>query len=138
MEFKIETEWKYLGPVSRVDDDLVFPLAIKGPAVYRILAGAESYVGETSNLSRRLSNFRRPGGHKDTKVPRTNRRVNRWLLSSLATGNPQPEISYLSAATLHIGEKMECLDLSTKDQRLLLENLAIQHELRDGHALQNL
>ncbi len=138
MEFKIEMEWKYLGPVCSVDDDLVFPLAIKGPAVYRILAGAELYVGEASNLSRRLSNFRRPGGHIDTKVPRTNRRVNRWLLSSLATGNPQPEISYLSAATLHIGEKMECLDLSTKDQRLLLENLAIQHELRDGHALQNL
>jgi len=138
MEFKIEMEWKYLGLVSSVDDDLVFPLAIKKPAVYRILAGAESYVGETSNLSRRLSNFRRPGGHKDTKVPRTNRRVNRWLLSHLATGNPQPEISYLDAATLHIGVKTERLDLSTTHQRLLLENLAIQHELRDGHALQNL
>lgn len=138
MEFKIEIKWKFLGLVSSVDDDLVFPMTIKKPAVYRILAGAESYVGETSNLSRRLSNFRRPGGHKDTKVPRTNRRVNRWLLRSLATGNPQPEISYLNAATLHLGEKMECLDLSTKDQRLLLENLVIQRELRDGHALQNL
>lgn len=138
MEFKIEMEWKYLGLVSSVDDDLVFPSAIKKPAVYRILAGAESYVGETSNLSRRLSNFRRPGGHKDTKVPRTNRRVNRWLLSHLATGYPQPEIRYLDAATLHIGVKAERLDLSTTHQRLLLENLVIQHELRDGHALQNL
>ena len=84
MEFKIEMEWKYLGLVSSVDDDLVFPF------------------------------------------------------SHLATGNPQPEISYLDAATLHIGVKTERLDLSTKDQRLLLENLVIQHERRDGHVLQNL
>jgi len=138
MYFKIETEWTNLGLVDRVDEDLVFPSTIPGPAVYRILVGSESYVGETSNLRRRLSNFRRPGGHKDTKVPRTNRRVNRWLLGQLATGNPRPEISYLDTATLQIGESKEVLDLSTKDQRLLLENLVIQLERRDGRALQNL
>jgi hypothetical protein len=138
MRFKIEMDWHDLGPVICRDDSLVFPPANQGPAVYRILVGSESYVGETSSLRRRLSNFRLPGGHKDTKVPRTNRRVNRWLLGSLATSKPQPHISFVDFATLHIGREQVALDLSRKDQRLLLENLIIQQELRQGHVLQNL
>jgi hypothetical protein len=68
---------------------------------------------------------------------RTNRRVNRWLLGNLATGKPHPHIGFIDVATLHIGGEQVILDLSRKDQRLLLENLILQQEPYEGLGLQN-
>ena len=137
MEYTIKINMSPLGPAKLVGRDLVFPQVDKAPGIYRIRSGTSSYVGETTNFFRRFGGFRKPGGNENTIAPRTNRRIQRWLIEELEHGN-EPLIEVCVEAQLLTEGGQSTLDLSTKDQRLLIENLLIHDERRAGRTLKNL
>ncbi len=126
-----------LGTAKLIGRELVFPLVDKAPGIYRIRSGTSSYVGETTNFYRRFGGFRRPGGSENTKTPRTNRRIQQWLIKELEQGN-EPLIEVCVDALLLADGSQTAMDLLAKDQRLLIENLLIHEEKRAGRMLKNL
>ena len=121
----IEFNWEEVGKITpHEESDIKVPDALHEPAVYMIQSSAGTYVGETSSLQRRLNNYRKPGGNKDTKKPRTNRRIKRKILGAL----PKGEVSVLKAVNLRYsrnGEPSVPINLDKKHERLFAENAVI-------------
>ena len=121
----IEFNWEEVGKITpHEESDIKVPDALHEPAVYMIQSSAGTYVGETSSLQRRLNNYRKPGGNKDTKKPRTNRRIKRKILGAL----PKGEVSVLKAVNLRYsrnGEPSVPINLDKKHDRLFAENAVI-------------
>ena len=121
----IEFNWEEVGKITpHEESDIKVPDALHEPAVYMIRSSAGTYVGETSSLQRRLNNYRKPGGNKDTKKPRTNRRIKRKILGAL----PKGEVSVLKAVNLRYsrnGEPSVPINLDKKHERLFAENAVI-------------
>ena len=141
MSVILNFEWTKIGSVEILTGtDLVFPEAPSSPGVYRFTSGNQIYIGESSNLRRRFGGFRRPGGSPDTKAPRTNRRVNRWLLNVLG----ESSVSDVSVE-ICVGGRFGVdrisgspLDLEVHSGRLLIENAAITEARSLGFELINL
>ena len=126
----------HLGTAAVSEKGLSFPAADKTATIYRIRSGDSVYIGETTNLYRRFGGFRRPGGSDKTVVPRTNRRVQRWLLTEIQSGNT-PSIEICTEAFVRVATESK-LDLEQKAHRLLVENLLIHEEQLAGRELINL
>ena len=138
MDFLVRVEMSYLGVATANETGLVFPIAEKLPTVYRIRSGQSVYIGESANLYRRFGGFRRPGGSETTLVPRTNRRVQRWLLEEIQGLGSTPSIELCTQALVETGAVSTRLNLGEKEHRLLVENLLIFDEKKAGHRLINL
>jgi hypothetical protein len=126
-------EWQAAGTVGIVNDRLEMPALEGRPGIYRFaIAEANGstcfYVGETDNLSRRMSHYRNPGPSQQTNV-----RLHARLQKVLAQGG-RVEMSVVVAA-LCTGE---ALDLSHRPARLLIENAELCELRGRGQAIENL
>jgi hypothetical protein len=102
-----------------------FPHLEAVPGLYRMTLklgnATQIYIGETSNLYRRLAiNYRNPGPTQSTNI-----RINAVLTEHLRDG-ATVDLATTSTATVVIGEAdPRPLDLSNKASRLLAENAAL-------------
>lgn len=95
----------------------------KSAGVYRIEATEtrELYVGEGTNLSRRLRNYENAGWSPDT-YSRTNRQVQSWIYLGLNSGKSSYQIHVCTRAEFaSAGASSRLLDLSQKYFRILIE-----------------
>jgi hypothetical protein len=134
----INFDWTQHGTVTADAHTIRFEPSPRAPGLYRIeLDARHIYIGEARSIAGRFSGYRNPGGSVDTLVPRTNRRIQRKILESLAAGRTVP-VSICTAATLTIGDDVVPLPLNDKSRRLLLEAAAIILAEREGYTLENL
>lgn len=133
----VSFDWIPYGTVTVDGPTIQFEPAPRAPGIYRIdLDATHAYIGEASDLARRFSGYRKPGGNVDTLVPRTNRRVQRKILEALAAGGIVP-VRICTAATVTVAGETTDLTLD-KSRRLLVEGAAIVIAERDGYTLENL
>lgn len=137
MNIEISFEWIVVGEVLLDAGQLRFPIVGYVPGVYAFdLGDKRLYIGEADQLRRRFQHYRTPGGHSDTLRPNTNRRVNRAIVSRLASG--EARVSICTAADIvHLGSR-SALDLRSKTSRLLVESAAVTAARLDGFVLENL
>jgi hypothetical protein len=124
--FAVEFEWQVAGRVSLdANSYLVFPVLPNMPGLYRLwIEGADErpgvYIGEASNLRRRMQSYRTPGVSQTTNI-----RLNELLKTAVAGG---------SAATVSIITKVivsldasepRDLPLDRRNARLIAEQAAI-------------
>jgi hypothetical protein len=141
MHFEIDSVWTAVGSPVLIDDhDVVFPPLPRTAGVYQILSATHFYVGEADHLHRRFGGYRRPGGSADTKFPRTNRRVKRWIVGELEASGPSGVLIELcSTAKIRFGNgDVSQLDLGMKHSRLAIESLVIEQNIRAGRTPVNL
>ena len=126
----VEFGWREVGELALDEAGrLRFPVAPRAPGLYRFWVGSARerpgiYIGEASDIRRRLQHYRTPGSGQ-----LTNRRMNASLSEQLRRG-AIVTVSVLIAAHVrldsgHWGE----LDLSRKNQRLVVEQAAIASAL---------
>ena len=121
----VSLRWVELGTVKLdADDKLSFPTVPRKPALYRFRfdhgTNAEFYVGEASNLFRRLGNYRNPGS-----TQQTNQRIGALMRSQLTAGVSVSVEAVLETGILAFGSKRFKANLENKSQRVLMENAAI-------------
>ena len=130
MAVTIDVIWEPVGTVH-VDTKgrLQFPVVANCPALYRfwIETGDERplvYLGEASDLRRRLQWYRTPGSRQPTNV-----RMNTVLLEALGAGG-QVTLWVATAASVAFGTGRPAgLDLTRKSKRLAAEQAAIVEAL---------
>jgi hypothetical protein len=103
------------------------------PGIYRFVFQAANgtmttYIGETDNLARRMTNYRLPGPAQPTNV-----RLNARFTATLAAGGIVTA-SVVLAATVN----GTALDLSYRPARLLVENAILVRLRSSGAAVENL
>ncbi len=130
MAVTIDLDWKLVGPVELdATGRLRFSEVAKGPALYRFWVETADerpgvYVGEASDLRRRLQWYRTPGSRQPTNV-----RMNHVLLEALGAGS-RVTLWVATDASVAFGTAMPAgLDLSRKSQRLVAEQAAIVEAL---------
>lgn len=129
----VSFSWRSAGPVVLEDGELRFPELPAVGGVYRFTltprdAQASTYVGETDNLARRMTHYRRPGPSQPT-----NQRMQLRLTETLRAGG-----AVRVAVVLESDVDGESLPLADKAGRRLLENLVLLQLARSGHAVENL
>lgn len=134
----VGAQWRTLGPVTLASDGgLRFPTAPEEPGLYRFrLSGEESgkhYVGETTNLRRRLQHYRTPGPSQAT-----NRRIRSLFIEHLALGEQIHVDVLIDDFELVIGDVKTVAALKSKTLRRLLENALLVAEEDSGTASLNL
>jgi len=115
---------------------LSFPRLAAVPGLYRLTLPPATpgqrqrvYVGESSNLHRRLAgSYRSPGPSQQTS-----RRVNALLCEHLLRGG-SVRLATAAAATVYLAGQPKPLDLAVKAARLLAENAALVAVLAAGDA----
>ena len=123
-------EWNELGDI-RIDEfeKLVFPSVSAGPGLYRFCFAGEHlssvYIGETSQLRRRFTQYRTPGISQQTNI-----RLNRVISDALQAGGKV-------TASVLTEIDMPALGLVRKHDRVLLEHGAIMCARIDGHEILN-
>lgn len=134
----IDFEWDAHGAVTADGHTIRFEPAPRVPGLYRIdLDSNHTYIGEARSLARRFYGYRHPGGSVETLVPRTNRRVQRQILETLAAGRTVA-VWICTAATVSAAGESNLLPLNDKTHRLLVEAAAMILAERDGWTLENL
>lgn len=130
MALTIDLDWDPSGPVA-VDSTnrLRFPAVPTGLGLYRfwIETGDDRpgvYVGEASDLRRRLQHYRTPGASKTTNL-----RMNKALLDVLRAGGRVTVWVATDVSVAFGGAQATALDLSRKNQRLVAEQAAITEAL---------
>ena len=122
--FSLAYNWHKIGFLSTEGDKLIFPKVPPKPGLYQfILKGAgrrRNYIGETSNISRRLHNYRSPGPSQVTNL-----RLNRILTDHLLHGGNVEVQIIVDNPKIARSEMATEAPLSQKVVRRLLENAAI-------------
>ncbi len=136
-EAAVSLRWVELGTVELdANGKLGFPTVPRTPALYRFRfdhgTNAEFYVGEASNLFRRLGNYRNPGPTQPT-----NQRIGALMRSQLTAGVSVSVEAVLETAILAFGSKRLNANLENKAQRLLMENAAIVELMVAGQKVLN-
>ena len=106
------------------------------PALYRIrltgAGGERRYVGETSNLSRRMYQYCNPGPTQQTNI-----RLNGIFVQHICYGGRIHVDLVQDGAQFCLNGAARAPDLASKFDRRLLENAAILIELANGSNLLN-
>jgi len=141
MNYQIIFEWEPIGSV-RIDahGELEFPLGVPDkPGIYQLATNGEVYVGQSTSLRTRFSQYRTPGGSAATLKPNTNRHVNRWLIKKISADEPENVRAEIctKAEIAYEDKTRKQLDLKQVFNRMLVENLALHLGLRNGLALVN-
>lgn len=129
-DVRVLAEWRVAGDVKLGPDDRPsFPRTSAVPGLYRLtliggsLARPLVYVGESTDLRRRMANYRNPGGSQ-----MTNLRLNARLRDHLAVGG-RVTLAIAIEATIVIGDPdagpRTPLDLSRGFSRRLVENATL-------------
>ena len=125
VKVEIEFDWEEVGKITlEGTSDIHVPKAFREHAVYKIQSKVGTYVGETKDLKRRLGDYRNPGGSKETKKPKTNRRIQREIINALAFA----EVIVWKATNIKYvknGREILPVNLLNKHERLLIENAII-------------
>jgi|688.fasta_scaffold250851_2 hypothetical protein len=125
LNITIQFDWEEVGKITLDGaSEIHVPKPMNEPAVYMIHSQIGRYVGETTDLRRRLQNYRKPGGSDKTEKPRTNRRIQRKVIKTLANH----EVSVHKAVNLRTtknGEQPVSVNLHNKHARLFVENAII-------------
>jgi len=129
VQLTITYTWLEMGAI-KVDDDgkIKFPIVPQQPGLYRFSMANATYVGESTELRRRLNGYRNPG---PTQL--TNQRLNADLKNRLDQGQ---EIRLDICTSVDGGDLT--LSLGAKEVRLLAENAAIIRERALGRDILNL
>ena len=140
---ELEIKWEHYGRfVNEVDYDLRIEVMNencdikKKPGIYKLEpknrreeGKPELYVGEAQNLFKRLNDYKNAGYNPSAKTEYTNRRIQGWihLLNRLESSEKgYTEIFVCTEAFILCGdEEKQKLDLETKHNRVLIENLEI-------------
>lgn len=129
--------WKPLGLVQLDPNGrLVFPTAPTAPGLYRFdleeSAGQITYVGETDQLARRLQHYRTPGSSQLTDI-RLNENFRRALSQGLSI-----RVSVVTGdIDVQLGTASHQIDISRKQDRVLLEHAALLALRADGYTILN-
>lgn len=124
------------GPVELAADGLLrFPVLRSTPGVYRLeFRGADGfrvYLGESDNVRRRSTNYRRP-----TYNQATSKRINAELHQHLAAGGTVT-LALATTAEVVTDGTSSALDLRTKAGRVLAEHAALVAAVLDGESVLN-
>lgn len=134
LNITIEFDWEEIGKITlEGNSEIHVPKPLNEPAVYIIHSKIGRYIGETSDLRRRLQNYRRPGGSDKTEKPRTNRRIQRKIINALANH----EVTVYKAVNLKSfkkGDQSLVVNLHKKHVRLFVENAIIMAMETQGDA----
>ena len=154
---ELEITWEYYGYFQNVTD-VDYQLEIKRvnekcdikkkPGIYKLdpknrreEGKPELYVGEAQNLFKRLNDYPKAGYNPFAKTEYTNRRIQGWihlLNSSESSEKGYTDIFVCTEAFILCGDgEKQKLDLETKHNRVLIENLEISIT-PDNFKLQNL
>jgi hypothetical protein len=154
---ELEINWEYYGYFQNVTD-VNYQLEIKRmnekcditkkPGIYKLEpknhreeGKPELYIGEAQNLFKRLNDYPKAGYKPNAKTEYTNRRIQGWihLLNNFKNSeNGYTEIFVCTEAFILCGNgEKQKLDLETKHNRVLIENLEISIT-PDNFKLQNL
>jgi hypothetical protein len=105
----------------------VFPPLPSAPGLYRYTfsnpahgAGTRVYIGESSSLARRASNYR--NATRENTNQRTSRRLHKEIVSHLDAGG---SIEFSIATQVHLGIDDVPIDLRRSSARRLAENAAV-------------
>jgi hypothetical protein len=124
--FVIEFDWNEAGVVSLDPGNrLVFPSVPDGPGLYRFrITGADPrpglYIGEASDLRRRMQHYRTPGPSQATNI-----RVNRLLVAAISAGDRVAVDTVTVASSANGGSPLSPLALDRRHARLIAEQVAI-------------
>ena len=115
--------------VGDIEYTLKFPGDIpRQSGIYRLFASEtkEEYVGETTDLFRRLTSDYARAGWRPERKTRTNRRIQRWIYELLIDEKSPVEVFICREASMasNNGEARE-LDLNDPHVRKMLEGLSI-------------
>ena len=124
LNITIEFNWEEVGKITLDGtSEIHVPKALREHAVYKIQSKIGTYVGETKDLKRRLGDYRNPGGSRETKKPRTNRRIQQEIINALTTS----EVIVWKATNLNYIKNGDTVpvNLLKKHERLLIENAII-------------
>jgi hypothetical protein len=124
LNITIQFDWEEVGKIALDGaSEIHVPKPMNEPAVYMIHSQIGRYVGETTDLRRRLQNYRKPGGSDKTEKPRTNRRIQREIINALTTS----EVIVWKATNLNYIKNGDTVpvNLLKKHERLLIENAII-------------
>jgi len=118
----------YFHPIGKILKDsnrkLVFPVIEAMPSIYKFTIKSDGkpscYIGETDNLKRRFNNYRNPDASQKTNIW-----LNEYLLDALEKAHEIGVSILKNVAELNFSNKMVKVDLSSKIDRRLIENMAI-------------
>ena len=154
-EAELEIKWEHYG---RFVNEVKYNLRIevmnekcdikKKPGIYKLEpknrreeGKPELYVGEAQNLFKRLNDYKNAGYYPEADKEYTNRRIQGWihlLNSSESSEKGYTDIFVCTEAFILCGDgEKQKLDLETKHNRVLIENLEISIT-PDNFKLQNL
>jgi len=137
VDVRVVLRWQDIGAVVLDSADLLsFPRLAAVPGLYRLTLPPATpgqrqriYIGESSNMYRRLSgNYRSPGPSQQTSL-----RVNALLREHLRRGG-SIRLATATTATAYLTGERQPLDLAVKAARLLAENAALVAILAAGDA----
>ena len=132
----VSLTWRHIGSVTLDDQQRpVFPVLPHLAGLYRLEfhpASADArgglYIGETTDLARRASNYR--NATSDNTSQRTSRRIHRRLVTHL--GERRGRVDLAIAVDVSLGVDTAPVDLRRKSARLLAENTAVLLAQLDG------
>lgn len=123
--------WLNVGEVrlGQADYTLSFPSGVPSlGGIYWILASttAKVYVGESTNLARRLNRDYAHAGWRPGRNVRTNRRVQQWIYETLDSQESTIEVAICTEAFLLNPDGTENpIDLTDRYNRIMLESLTL-------------
>lgn len=130
----VDFAWRELGGVTLdAAGRLRFPEPRREPGIYEFWVGSETerpgvYIGEAEDLRARFQGYRTPGSGQAT-----NRRMNTVLRDDLGRGVTITIFVVTGARVQLDGAGWRDLDLSRKNQRLVVEQAAIAAILLAEH-----
>jgi hypothetical protein len=132
----VEFDWEEIGQVELSPAGrLAMPSVPAEPGIYRFRITSEHrtevYIGETSNLRRRMQ-----ANYASTHTGATNVRVRKLLQSQLGEARGV-HLAIVRAAFREVDGHRIPADLSDRSTRLLIENAAIAIARCDGETVHN-
>lgn len=133
----VEFRWKPLGFVQLdANGRLVFPKAPVAPGLYRFdLEESDvkiTYVGESDQLARRLQHYRTPGSSQLTNI-----RLNENFRRALSRGRSISVSVVTGESDVHLRTASHQIDISRKQDRVLLEHAALLALRAGGYTILN-
>jgi hypothetical protein len=137
MRVVIAFDWEEVGALHlNSQGRLNIPPVVAEPGVYRFCvsraSGTEVYIGESSDLHRRMV-----GNYASTHTGATNVRVRELLTAYLREGR-DVQLDVIRHAVLEVDGVLTPADLTLKDTRLLVESAALTLARHAGDRIHNL
>ena len=124
MDVVVRLTWREIGAVTRNANNLEFPLLGANQGLYRLELRSKElnklYIGETKNLGKRMTNYRRP-----PSGAQTSERINELLNTHLQSGG-EIRLAICTEAVFVVGGSDERkANFQLKRERVLAEHAAL-------------